>query len=110
MSASVTNNAEFLRALHKLKPKYRLAILKNADCNSVKCICECVYNILNGNVPLSRKQHAALFRHKKILRNLTKRGEDWKKKKRVLVQSGAAFLPFLLAPLLSKVLGALFKN
>lgn len=110
MSRTVTNNAEFLRALRSLKPKYRLALLKNTDCSSIKCICECTYNILQGKIPLSRKQRVALRRHKNVLRKLVKRGENWKKKKRILVQSGGAILPLLLGPLLGGVLSTLFKN
>ena len=105
MSKAIINNAEYLRALHKLKSKDRMALLKNAD-----CICECVYNILHGTVLFSRKQQVALARCKNILRKLTKPGCDWKTKKRVLVQSGGAFLPFLLTPLLTGILSSLFEN
>nr|CAD7433033.1 unnamed protein product [Timema monikensis] len=41
---------------------------------------------------------------------LVKRGECRKKKRRLLVQNGGTFLPLLLDPLISGVLGFLFNN
>lgn len=110
MSRSVITNADFLKALHNLKPSHRVVLLRNADCSNVQCICECVYNILNGKVPLNKNQRDRLGRYKTTLRKLIKRGENWKKKKKILVQSGGAFLPLLLAPLLSGVLSSLFER
>lgn len=110
MSKSVINNAEFLRALYKLKPTYRKALLKSADYDSVRCICECVHNILCGKVSLSKKQLSSLSRHKKVLRKIVKKGENWKKKKQILNQSGGGFLSFILAPLSSGVLSSLIKS
>lgn len=110
MSNTVISNAEYLRALQKLKPCHRAALLKTANSSTVRCICECVYNILQGKIRLNKTQLACLARHKKILRKLVKRGENWQKKKQILVQSGGAFLPFLLTPLLSGVLSSLFNK
>nr|CAD7421119.1 unnamed protein product [Timema poppensis] len=41
---------------------------------------------------------------------LVKRGECWKKKRQLLVQKEGAFLPLLLTPLISGVLGSLFNK
>lgn len=103
------NNVELLRALSNLGDKERIALLECLDDKQVHCICECIYNTLQGNVPLSKYQKRQLSYHKTVLRNLVEPDEPIKKKKRILVQNGGAFLPFLLAPLLSGVLGSIFQ-
>lgn len=110
MPRTVINNSEVLRFLHKAKPQYRQAILKAADDNLIKCLCECVHNTLNGKVRLSTAQKKQLSRHKNILRRLTKKGESIKTKKKFIIQKGGAFLPLLLAPLITGVLSSLFKK
>lgn len=109
MSQSVINNAEILRFLHKAKPQYRKAILKAADKELVHCICECAYNTIKGKVPISKSQKKRLTAHKKILRRIVKRGEPISAKKKIINQKGGAFLPMILAPLITGVLGSLFK-
>lgn len=109
MSQSVINNAGVLRFLQKAKPQYRRAILKAADKTLVHCICECVHNTLKGTVPLTQSQRKRLAQHKKILRRLVKRGESVSLKKKIINQRGGAFLPMILAPLITGVLGSLFK-
>ncbi|KAF5294086.1 hypothetical protein FQR65_LT20008 [Abscondita terminalis] len=104
----LVKHSELLRALAKLGNKERLALLKCADDKQVHCICECVYNTLKGKIPLSRHQKLRLTRHKHILRRLVKPGEPIKKKKQMLVQQGGAFLPLLIAPLLSGVISSIF--
>ena len=70
-----------------------------------KCICECVKNVLVGNVKLTPEHKRKLKRHKHSLRKLTSKKTSQKEKKR-LVQSGG-FLGALLGPIV-KVLGGLF--
>lgn len=109
MSRSVINNTDILKFLHKAKPQYRKAILRAADEDLVHCICECTHNTLKGRVQLSAEQKNRLARHKKILRRLIRRGESIETKKKIINQQGGAFLPMLLAPLITGVLGSLFK-
>ena len=107
--APVVKNAHVLRTLAFSKPQLRKAILKAADSSIINSICECCYNVLKGNVPLSTRQKASLQRFKKVLRNLTQRGHTIQRKKRILVQHGGAFLPALLAPIIGGVLSSFFK-
>ncbi|KAF5276366.1 hypothetical protein FQA39_LY18593 [Lamprigera yunnana] len=104
MANTVIKNADLLKALSKLGVKERLALLKCLDEKQIHCICECVYNTLKGEVPLSIEQKHRLSRHKTILRRLVKPGEVIKKKKQILLQHGGGFLPLLLTPLLSAIL------
>jgi predicted metalloprotease len=100
---SLRKNVSLLRKLKSSKPSVRNKILKNADKELVTCICECAYNTLNNNVPLSRGQLNRLARHKRTLRKLAKRGESWKKKHKIISQSGGFILP-LLAPIIGGLL------
>lgn len=109
MSQLVINHVDVLKALHKLKPSQRVALLKTADKALIHCITECVYNILAGKVPLSAPQKAKLARRKQLLRNLVKRSTGWKTKKNILIQKGGSLLPLILGPLLSGVLKSLFN-
>jgi predicted nucleic acid-binding protein len=109
MSKAVMNHSEVLRALHKASPSMRKSMLKAADCGLIHSICECVYNTIRGNVKLTPNQKTRLSRHKKLLRKIMHRGQSWKKRKKLINQKGGAFLPLILAPLLSGVLSNLFN-
>ena len=104
--SSLKRNLAMLRRLRKSGVKDRKKLLKNADKNLVQCICDCAYNCINRNVPVSPAQYKKLARHKNILRRLCKKGETWKKKKQVITQSGGFLLP-LLAPVLASLVGSL---
>nr|CAD7258268.1 unnamed protein product [Timema shepardi] len=98
-----------LRVLDLRGGAQRVALLKTGDKKLIDAVCECAYNTLKGRVPLKNAQKTKLRAHKQVLRKLIKRGECWKKMRRLLVQKGA-FLPLLLAPLINGVLGSLFKK
>jgi hypothetical protein len=83
-------------------------MIRSADVGVVKAVCEIADNTLKGNVRLSSQQKSRLARYKKVLRKLARRGENWKIKKRVLIQKGGALIPLLL-PLLGGVLSSLLK-
>ncbi|KAL7289431.1 hypothetical protein TKK_0016627 [Trichogramma kaykai] len=104
-------HAALLTALVHSDSKQRLALLKNADDSFVRCICECALNVLRGNVPVKNKNR--LRKHKSILRKLVtlKAGEKkrWAKKKRIILQTGGAFLPALIAPVLGALIARLIK-
>uniref|UniRef100_A0A1Y1ND17 Uncharacterized protein n=1 Tax=Photinus pyralis TaxID=7054 RepID=A0A1Y1ND17_PHOPY len=109
MVSKLTKHSELLRALSKLGPKERLALIKCLDDNQIECICECIYNTLKGQVDLTADQKRSLARHKTILRRMVTSREKIKKKKQILIQNGGAFLPFVLGPLLGGLLGSLFQ-
>ena len=106
MSPTV-KHADLQRLLYKAKPKVRKAILANADPSVIRSICECCYNVLKGNVPMSKSQKARLRRYKNTLRFMVDRSRGLQqKKKRIVVQQGG-FLPALLAPIIGGVLSSL---
>lgn len=108
MKQRVHTYEEFLRALHFLKPKFRKALLKACDEKEINFICECIFNVLKGNILLEEKQKSKLNKHKKILRKLISKGNN-KFRKNIIIQKGGAFLPIILGTILSTLLGSLVK-
>ena len=89
-------------ALHVLKgaaPKLRKAITLNGDKQLVNSICECVLNVLNGNVMLSDFVKRKLRKHKNVLRKVVDKRVSLSGKKKVIVQRGGFLLPLLSAVL-----------
>ena len=54
--------------LHKTNPCIRKHLITKVDRSLVDCLCECVDNILRGNVPLTKLQKEKLKRNKAGLR------------------------------------------
>ena len=102
---SSLESQDLLRVLGHCHPKIRNAILKNCENDLIHIICDCVYNVVKGNVPdLTQGKVNKLARHKSSLIKLTKK-LPIKEKRKILVQKGGGFLPFLLpliAPLIAK--------
>ena len=105
MSARVKRQARMLKVLAKNDPHVCKAILKGADKDLVKCLSECAYNILRGNVKLTATQKTRLTKYKQKLRKVGNKKTSLKQKQK-LVQTGG-FLPALLAPLLTSVIAPL---
>ena len=102
---SSSESQDLLRVIGNCQPKIRNAILKNCENGFIHVICDCVYNVVKGNVPgLTQEEVNKLARHKTSLIKLTKK-VPIKAKRKILVQKGGGFLPFLLplvAPLIAK--------
>ncbi len=106
MSQTLKHYVPYLCKLHRSSSSARAALLKqHCSPEFVKCICECVKNVLVGNVKLTPEHKRKLKRHKRSLRKLALKKTSLKEKKRI-VQSGG-FLGALLGPIV-KVLGGLF--
>ena len=107
-------NLALLGALCHGDKKHRTAIVRTADKPLVKCICECLLNVLQGVVKLRDNTKRKLRRHKYALRKLNgsdRMGNaDWRNKKRAIVQSGGSFLPLLLAPILGTLISKIFGS
>ena len=98
MSSPVKRHILSLQFLKKhTNSKLRKAILENADNDLICTLCECAWNILQGNVPLTGKQKAQLRKYKKHLRILTSKKVTAVKQRTILQTDG--FLSALLAPL-----------
>ena len=102
-------HGEILRSLCYLPIAERRALLKQVDLKLIRCICECAYNILQGNVPLSNKQKLHLKSHVNLLRKLVRTGDTLEKKRRIVQKGGGTFLPALLVPIVTSVLSKILE-
>lgn len=108
MKHRVKTHEEFLRAFNVLKPKFRKVLLKACDKEEINFICECIYNVLKGKVPLEKENRNKLHKYKNILRKLVSKGKN-KLRKNIIVQKGGAFLPIILSSVLSALVNSLIK-
>lgn len=105
-----------LNALCHANNNQRVALIRTADTDLIKCICECALNVLRGNVKVESSRMKQLKKHKKVLRKLIEkpkkysRSRLWNNKKRTIIQSGGSFLPVLLQPLLSTIFSAILSS
>ena len=91
---------DLLKVLSHCKPKIRNAILKNCENDLIHIICDCVYNVVKGNVPgLTQEKVNKRVRHKTSFIKLTAK-VPIKEKRKVLVQKGGGFLLFYFPSLL----------
>lgn len=103
--ASVQKYLPILQTLQTAKPKLRKSILQNADIKLITTLIECIHNTLNGNVILSKTEINKLKRFKNVLRKILNSKCKLEQKRKIIIQSGqGAFLPILLAPIVSAAL------
>jgi hypothetical protein len=104
MSVNVRRHAKLLDFLRVLPPKVRKTVLKSADNSLILVLCEIALNFCMGNIRCEKRLYNKLRKHKKSLYKLASARRDqkhFKKERVVLNQQGGAFLPLLLAPVLS---------
>jgi hypothetical protein len=92
-----------LKSLAKADEKSMQHMLKDRDL--MCCVCDCACNFLKGNVPLTVSQIDVTRPYKNSIRKLADSSVPRKDKKHEIEQKGGAFLPLLLAPILSAVGG-----
>ena len=98
-----------LKALKKVKnfKEKRNRIIDDGGIDLVYCICDCVHNMLNGNIPLKYEEKKRLERHKDCLRELVKK-KTLDKKRKHLIQEGGFF--GALIPTLATLVGKMFSG
>lgn len=92
-----------LDALARARPAERKTLLKRSNFGVIKSIVECIENVLNGNVKLGKNRLKKLRRYKNQLRKVNTSGKKWTSKKKVIIQTGGAFLPALLIPVIGAI-------
>ena len=102
MSARLKRNALCFCFLAKAETALAMAIIEKGDENLVRRLCECAHNILEGNVPLNKRQKRRLRRYKVDLRALVQRKTALHERKRILQKGG--FVGALLGPLATSLL------
>jgi len=100
-------NLDYLSVLGKTKSKKKRDLLIDIATNDqVKAIEECINNILDGNVKLSKLEIDQLKKYKCLLRKHRNTKLTIKERKHLLKQRGG-FLNVLL-PIASGILGSIF--
>src|SRR5579859_5799729 len=97
------NNEPFLRYLHCASLRKRKQLLRTASNEELKTLCECAFNILRKNIPLS-EDHLRLLRKPKtssVIYKLANKKIPLGQKRKILVQAGGAFPFALLAPIVA---------
>lgn len=101
MSACTEQNLELLKLIGKSRnPKL---IIQKASNSVIKALCECVLNVLHGNVPITKAQREKLALHKNCLRKLSNKKVPLYKKRRILIQKGDGILSVLLPTAISVI-------
>ena len=108
MSRRVQKYAVQQQKLRDATPSLHEQIMHHCGIEFLDCVCECVKNVLKGNVPRSSSQKQNLSRHRKQLRKLSSK-KTLKKKKIEIIQRGG-FLGALITPILSILGGLLGSN
>ena len=99
-------HADYLSLLGKTKNKRkRIQLLDLANSEQIKAIQECAQNVLEGYIPLRKKDIQCLSKHKTILRRFREMKLSPDQRKELLKQNGG-FLNILL-PIATGVLSAL---
>lgn len=110
MSKDIKKNLPMLVALHCLPNPQKKLLLKNLKPNTVKAICDCAVNIINKNVKVDEEQKKKINRNRDKIRELVHPKTSQRRRKKILVQHGGAFLAPLLAPVLGGLVGPLLKT
>lgn len=97
--ASVKKHLPILKLLQSAKPKLRKSIVANCELDFINTLVECVFNSVNGNIPLTEAEKQKLKKFKTLLRKILKTKGGLCQKRKLIVQSGGGFLPVLLQPI-----------
>lgn len=85
-----------LELLNICPKKFRKHFLKKIPTSCVKALCECVHNLIIGNLPIKSQQKKCLQKHKTTLRKIASKKGSLFSKKKLIVQKGDGFLSILL--------------
>ena len=82
-------------------------IIDEGGMELVHCICDCVHNILQGNIPVDEEEKERLKRHRHCLRKLVNEKTSYRRRKQLIQDRG--FLGSLI-PILVGLVGKLFTG
>ena len=103
MSRVVKNNLPFLHLLTCCPEHQRQFLLETATPEQMHALVQIVFNILHGNIPISKGVKRNLKKHGDALVSLVESSVPYKKKKQTLAQEGGGFIQDLLIPVLTSI-------
>lgn len=93
----VKKHRNFLSFISKISSvKKRKQVLSLADKGEICAIVECVYNILRGNVNITKKAKIEIGKFRSIMRKLISRKLSHKQRKTILLKNANSLLPSIL--------------
>lgn len=102
----VKRHVHLLHVLANANPQQRKAILKTANEDQMKSLCEICANLLSGNIPISNGKK--LHSYKRVIRQLADKKISIAKKRKIFNnQTGSGFLPLIIPAVLKLVSGLL---
>ena len=94
---SNSESQDLLRLLGHCQPKIRNAILKNCDNDLIHIICDCVYNVVKGNVPdLTQEKVKKTYPTQDKSHQVNSKGSYQRKEKEKVVDFVHFYFPLLL--------------
>jgi hypothetical protein len=92
-----------LKRLQRMKFGERKQYIKLSGKKFIYDVCECVKNLLKGNVPLKTAHLTCLKKHKQSIRKLSLKSTSLRARKNLLQKGGfiAAIIPALISGLVS---------
>lgn len=106
MSLNLKQHMPILELLKIAPDKFRNLIINNADDKLVLAIAEICLNFCKGNVKCDRACYKRLKKYKSKIHKVARiqrSNTSLKRRRAILTQKGGAFLPILLAPVLSSL-------
>ena len=98
-----------LNAINKDKHDEQICnrIIDEGGMELVHCICDCVHNILQGNIPVNEEKKERLKPHRHCMEKLVNEKTSDREKKRIIQDGG---FPGSLIPILVGLVGKLFTG
>ena len=100
MSKLIRKNHGYLHVLVHGLPQQKQALLDTASAEQIHAICEVCYNLLKEVIPSSEEQRSRLCNFKAELLDLASPSVPFKKKKKIISQTGGGFIEDVISPLL----------
>ena len=97
--SNMNKHKNLLSILASAKPNLRESIIHKCDKQLVQCICECILNLLHGNININRETLCKLKKYKNTFRKIIKKS-NLQSKKKILIQQGG-FLQYLIPAVIS---------
>ena len=110
------DNIFLLSLIKKLRVEDRQKLIKHLDSDAIDTLCECVYNLINEDLGLSRAKISKLKQKlepsKRNLRFVANKSNSVTKRRKVLSQEGEGLGLILSAaiPLISSLISGLTKK
>ena len=98
---------QFNQVNYRCPKKRRKEMLKSYGPAAINAICDCITNVVHGNIPISTQQKGKLRKKIPVLRELIHPKKSAAYKKKLILQHGEGFLSTILGPAI-KVLASAF--